>query len=624
MLKGRVLSLLAVALGCAITTIVDTTVTAGQAPGDRQVRDPTGRPPVKTGTARLSGRVVLAANGQPAVAARVMLNGQDLPGGKSAVTDDQGRFAFRDLPAGRYMVSASKPGYVNVSYGQRRPRMPPTMIPLAEGQSASISLELPRAVVITGMILDERGEPAINVFVRAMRSTIVGGERRFQQNGGANTDDRGIYRIHSLEPGDYIVCASVQNFRDARMSDSQRLRTQVESMRRSLSNHSGPGAEARRQAMMTTIKQLEARLTVDAEPDTGYAPVCYPGTTHTTALSVNAGEERSGVDLQLQLTEVARVTGVLLMPAAPGQAPAFDTVQLSLVSKDEVIAEGDAQFTMPDDSGTFSFMNVPPGNYVLIARTRSMMRRPPFGGRGRGPQEEEPSLWATLDVPVAGEDISDITLQMQGGVTVSGRIVFEGSRQPPTDLTLLQIGLSPTRPQSSPGLLSSSAQGSVDGNGRFTIPDVLPGEYRLYAATQGWFMDSAQLAGQDVLDQPLEITSGRNVSGIVFTLTDRATELSGTLVDEKGQPAVDQTILLFAEDEKHWHPSSRRIRAARVMPDGKYVMQNVPPGEYRLAAFVDAEPGSWMDPSFLEQLAPGSVRISLAAGEKKVHDFRVK
>ncbi|MGH9308065.1 MAG: carboxypeptidase regulatory-like domain-containing protein [Vicinamibacterales bacterium] len=623
MLKGRVLSLLALALGCAVTAIINTAVTAGQAPGGRQVRDPTGRPPVvKTGTARLSGTVVLAANGQPAVAARVMLNGQDLPGGKSVVTDDQGRFTFRDLPAGRYSVSASKPGYVNVSYGQRRPRMPPTMIPLADGQSASISLELPRAVVITGMVLDERGEPAINVFVRSMRWTMLAGERHFQQNGSANTDDRGIYRIHSLEPGDYIVCARVERFRDGRMSDSQRLRTQIEGMRRSLNNNSGPGAEARRQAMMRTIKQLEARLTDDNEPDTGYAPVCYPGTSHTSTLSINAGEERSAVDLQLQLTEVAQVSGVILMPAAPGQAPAFDTVQLSLTRKDDEIADGDAQFTMPDGTGSFGFMNVPPGNYRLIARTRSMMRRPAFGGRGRGAQDEEPALWAALDVPVAGGDISDITLQMQRGVTVSGRIVFEGSMQPPADLTGIQIGLSPVRPRSSLG--QSGAQGSVESNGRFTIPDVLPGEYRLYAGAPGWFMESAQLSGQDVLDQPLEITPARNVSGILFTLSDRATELSGMIVDGKGQPAVDQTILLFAEDEKFWRPGSRRIRAAHVMPDGKYVMPNIPAGDYLLAAFVDAEPGSWMDPSFLEQLVPASVRISLAPGEKKVHDFRIK
>jgi hypothetical protein len=119
------------------------------------------------------------------------------------------------------------------------------------------------------------------------------------------------------------------------------------------------------------------------------------------------------------------------------------------------------------------------------------------------------------------------------------------------------------------------------------------------------------------------VGAGRNISGIVFTLTERVTELSGSVVDDKGQPAVEQTVVLFAEDPKYWQPNSRRIRPARVMPDGKYLFQNVPPGEYRLAAFVDAEPDSWMDPAFLEQLAPTAMRISLAPGEKKIHNFRV-
>jgi hypothetical protein len=246
----------------------------------------------------------------------------------------------------------------------------------------------------------------------------------------------------------------------------------------------------------------------------------------------------------------------------------------------------------------------------------------PFGRRGGGAADEEPALWAALDLAVAGEDISNITLQMQPGVTVSGRIVFEGSR-PPADLSVVQVGLSPFRMVRSAALLVMGARGGADESGRFTIPDVVPGEYRLFASAPGWAMSSAMLSGEDVLDQPFEVGAGRNISGIVFTLTDRVTELSGSVVDDKGQPAVEQTVVLFAEDPKYWQPNSRRIRPARVMPDGKYLFQHVPPGEYRLAAFVDAEPDSWMDPAFLEQIAPTAMRISLAPGEKKIHNFRV-
>ena len=60
------------------------------------------------------------------------------------------------------------------------------------------------------------------------------------------------------------------------------------------------------------------------------------------------------------------------------------------------------------------------------------------------------------------------------------------------------------------------------------------------------------------------------------------------------------------------------------MPDGRFTFRMIPPGEYRLASFLDAEPGSWFDPAFLEQLSSSSVRLSIAEGEKKVQDLRVK
>jgi hypothetical protein len=111
--------------------------------------------------------------------------------------------------------------------------------------------------VITGMVLDERGDPAINTFVRGMRFMLTAGQRRLQQTAGANTDDRGIYRIHSLEPGDYVVCASARPL--ANMSDSQRLQMEIEAMRRSVEN-TPVGNPAALQQMTARIAQLQALL----------------------------------------------------------------------------------------------------------------------------------------------------------------------------------------------------------------------------------------------------------------------------------------------------------------------------------------------------------------------------
>jgi hypothetical protein len=153
----------------------------------------------------------------------------------------------------------------------------------------------------------------------------------------------------------------------------------------------------------------------------------------------------------------------------------------------------------------------------------------------------------------------------------------------------------------------------------------MPGRYRLTASAgaPAWTLDSVTVSGQDTIDQPLEIRPGQHITDTVLLFTDRPTELSGTIVNERGEPAPDQMILLYPAEEKLWTPDSRRIRVARADADGKYIFRAMPPGDYRLATFLDVEPGAWQDPAFLEALGPASTRVSLEHGERKVHALRV-
>jgi hypothetical protein len=70
-------------------------------------------------------------------------------------------------------------------------------------------------------------------------------------------------------------------------------------------------------------------------------------------------------------------------------------------------------------------------------------------------------------------------------------------------------------------------------------------------------------------------------------------------------------------------PQSRRIRTARPATDGRFSFSNVPPGDYKIAPVVDAEPGSWFDPAFLQELDQSALRVSIAEGENKVQNVRL-
>jgi hypothetical protein len=107
-------------------------------------------------------------------------------------------------------------------------------------------------------------------------------------------------------------------------------------------------------------------------------------------------------------------------------------------------------------------------------------------------------------------------------------------------------------------------------------------------------------------------------------MTDRISELSGTVLDEKGKPATEQTLVLYPVDPKYWFYQSRRIRTSRADEDGRYSFRYLPPGDYRLATMTDPEPGSWFDKAVLTGLDATSVRVSIAEGEKKVENVRVR
>ena len=72
---------------------------------------------LKTGTGRILGRVVSTDTGGPLRRAQVRLTAPEI-GVKVALTDAEGRYEFRELPAGRFTLNASKSGYVSVQYGQ--------------------------------------------------------------------------------------------------------------------------------------------------------------------------------------------------------------------------------------------------------------------------------------------------------------------------------------------------------------------------------------------------------------------------------------------------------------------------------------------------------------------------
>ena len=617
---------------------------AGRQGAPGQPRDNTSAP--QTGTAGISGAVVLADSGRPVRRARVTLNGQDVRVTKTAVSDDQGNFAFTDLPGGRYTLAASKPGYVNAQYGQKKPGRPGTPIQLIDTQKlTNLKVALPKGGVLTGTVLDENGEPTPGTQVTAFRYEMRTGQKQLTQAGSDQTDDRGQYRIYGLMPGDYVVRATPRNRLNDIVQAVQDVAQSINGRGGAGGPGGGPGGAAGgpggrggvQQLLGGGLQQLMGgrggggqalqgilnTLTNPDESNVGYAPVYYPGTTTSSSASTVAlgvSEERQGLDFQLQLVNTANVSGQVITP--DGDAAG---VFLTLVNETEQALGANLNTARVQPDGTFTFTNVAPGQYMLQARAGRGGRG---GGGGRGGPGGQPGappeqLWGQTQISVDGRPLTGVSVSLQPGMHVNGHLTFEGAAAP-TDLTRVRVALAPagTNP---PGDLAQNTPAQLDATGHFTISGVAPGRYtmRVQGGVQTFTLRAALVGNRDILDFPLEVKPNEDVADITMVMTTKTQELTGTLTDAQNQPATGYSVIVFSADPQFWTPQSRRIASVRPGTDGRFTARNLPAGDYLIAAVTDVEPGEWFDPEFLQQLRPASARVTLNEGDKKTQDLRL-
>lgn len=546
---------------------------APQPPRDTPARQGTAAPTV---TGVISGRVLAADTGRPIRRARVLLAGGGGPQnpGRGVLTDDAGAFEVKGLPEGRYTVTASKTGFVTLSYGQRRPQQAGTPLQLAAGAALKgIEFRLPRGGVITGHVFDDTGEPMPGTTVRVMAYRYSQGSRQLIPGGSAQTDDRGEYRVWSLNPGEYYVTAIAPN-RDA----------------------FGPAALARPEAA--------------AGPDqVGYAPTYYPGVPsvdEARPVTVGLGAEVSAIDFSVLLVRTSRIGGRVVNP--DGSPATGGTVQLS------ASAQGTAGRGRPASvyggriqaDGQFSIANVPPGRYTLRAR----------GAAARIP------AYATQPVMAGGGDIPDVSVVLAPAATISGAIRLESTRS----------AALPNPSQwrvAAPALdldgIGPNSEARVDQDGDFTLEGLPAGPHWLRGAQtpRGWMLKSVLVDGRETIDAPFTLDSGQKLTGVTVVFTDQLSEISGTVTDARGVPVTELTVLAFPRDDSLWRPQARQIMTARPDQNGKFQMRGLPPGQYYLAAIDPAEQGEWFEPAFLEQQRPGAVSLTLVEGDIKTQDFTI-
>ncbi len=577
---------------CTIAILILTAVSLGAQsarPGQQPPRDgPAQRQQAEEPTGAIAGHVVTADSGRAVKRARVIVTGPELPQGRAAQTDDQGAYVIEGLPAGRYSVRVSKAGFVNLSYGQRRPLQPGTPLQLGDKQELKgVDFRLPRGGVIAGRLFDEDGEPMPGAVVRVMEYQYLQGQRQLVPAGAAQTDDRGEFRAWGLMPGTYYVSATAPRA------------------------FGGPGGGAFANGAGGALAAFIGRGRGPGVPGddeaVAYASTFYPGVPSVSdarAIAIGVSQQVQDVNFALQLVRTARIAGRVTSP--DGSAVSSGNVSLAPEGAGAARGPGGMNFGGRIDwDGSFALANVPPGRYVLRARSED----------SGAPQ------FAIQPLSVAS-DMTDLTVILAPAATLTGSVAFESSQQHLTgvDPTSVRIAAQ-AADQALPGP-TPNARPDKDGN--FTLPGVPGGTVmlRLGGVPREWTLKSVTLDGRDITDTPIDVRGGQQLSGVRVLFTDRVSEVSGTVTDTQGVPITELTVLAFPTDASLWRPQARQIVTARPDQNGRYVIRGLPAGEYYAAAVDPAEQGEWYEAAFLDAHRAGAMRFSLAEGENKPVDFK--
>ena len=433
--------------------------------------------------------VVVDRNNSPIRKAYVTLSTvEPKPQDALAWTDANGRFSFSYLSPGPYRLMARKDGYDFAVFGATAPRRPGATIQLAAGEiRADIVFRLQPPSSISGVVLDEDGDPVRYVQVMVLTRGFPRGKRAFQQGQTAVTDETGHYRL-DLVPGKYVIMASVQNHM------ARKIRPEVSAGDPQLVNLVG--------------SQF------------------YPGVASAesaTLLTVQPGQELTQIDFRLSTFPAISVSGRVLIP--PG-TPA-DGVSVTMMRDGPGLRLTMGSGTQPPVY-TFQIQQLTSGSYKILATATIAGKK----------------YRATQSLVLASEGVSDLVIPLDPPIDLSGTVTVEGPDA--AEHPVSTVALTPGDDLPASGAL----QGNDNKDGTFKSAAVPAGIWDIGPSPiTGGYIKSMRLGDLDVLTEDMVI-SPSTTAKLKIVMGTKAAVLEGDIL-KGDQPARAVALLVPAEKFRH-------------------------------------------------------------------------
>jgi hypothetical protein len=272
--------------------------------------------------------------------------------------------------------------------------------------------------------------------------------------------------------------------------------------------------------------------------------------------------------------------------------------------------------------GTFE-LRLAPGDYQIEGRAI----RPGTAGPVQAGDEQ----LGMARLTVASDSVSDVTVVLGRGATVTGRIVFEGrSAIPAMPSNPGQFRVSFSSPDGGTGCRMGRSE--LGPNWTFSVTGLLGTCVAQVNSSLGVLKARAVIVSDvDLMDQPITFQSGQQLRNVEVIVTDKQTDLTFHVSDAQGQSTSEYVALIFSTDKGRWFDNSRYVRtfvpdpllrqvldAAQAATPGatpptaaRQSVNGLPPGEYYVVALNDLESEAVHDPALLDSLTRAASRITL-------------
>jgi hypothetical protein len=246
--------------------------------------------------------------------------------------------------------------------------------------------------------------------------------------------------------------------------------------------------------------------------------------------------------------------------------------------------------TETDEDGRFIFEGIAPDTYLLNVRGR---RRSYDGRPGDG--LVRPPSYSPITIQVAaGQSLDGLDFHLRKGGVLAGRVVDRtGEPRPDVTIGALFIVSGPPGAMAKVIPAQEAEVENVDQRGRFRVSGLAAGIYYLVANPRSQaFFDLPSARGTAVVPtfypgaikqaaaSTITIGAGDIVDNLVFTVQSvPAFSISGIVVDENGKPVGGAWVYFYGPDLP-WRGT------AETQKDGRFVLGDVPAGNYRVSAQI--------------------------------------